>query len=208
MKSLLVAAVFLAFAATCLAAPPGYRLLESTAASVNGEVIFISDVSREACFHRCGAVPGQPAAELSLAEARQKLVADALVLQEQKKLGLGAVDNAALAAMAADIASRMKKCAYRCAAAVSDEGIRDLAYRRLMVRDFLDKSVAVFIDVNDEEVRKEMASRIRAGAPDSELSEEKIRRDLFSEEAAAEIRNWFARAASKSRIMLSPMAEP
>lgn len=208
MKSNFFAAVVLAFAATCLASPPGYRLLESTAASVNGEVVFLSDVSREACFYRCGAVPGQPAVELPLAEARQKLVADVLVLQEQRKLGLGAVDNAALAAMAADIAARMKRCSSRCADAVSDAEMRDMAHRRLMVRDFLDKSVAVLIDVNDEEVRREMSSRMRAGAPDSDLSEEKIRRDLFSEEAVSEIRNWFARAASKSRIVLSPMEEP
>ncbi len=203
---ILITAVLLTLAATCRAAPPGYRLMEATAASVNGEVIFLSDVSREACFYRCGAVPGQPASEIPLPEARRKLVSDALVLQERVKLGLGAVDNAALAAMTAVIESGMKKCLSPCAAADSGEAARGLATRRLMVREFLEKNVAVFINVTDEDVRKEMDVRSRAGAPESELSEAKIRSDLFAEEAAAEIRNWFSRAASKSRIVLSPMA--
>ena len=35
-----------------------YRIYESTAASVNGEVLFVSDVARETCFLRCAAMPG------------------------------------------------------------------------------------------------------------------------------------------------------
>ena len=198
----------MALAETCQGAPSGYRLMEATAASVNGEVIFLSDVSREACFYRCGAVPGQPASEIPLPEARQKLVADVLVLQERVKLGLGGVDNSALATMAAVIESGMKKCLSPCAAAVSGKAARGLADRRLMVREFLEKNIAVFINVTDEDVRKELDVRSRTGAPESELSEAKIRSDLFAEEAAAEIRNWFSRAASKSRIVYSPMAEP
>lgn len=207
-RVLLLPAVFLALSGTSLSAPPGYRLMESAAASVNGEVIFLSDVSREACFYRCGAVPGQPAAEMSLSEARQKLVSDTLVLQERKKLDLGTVDNAAIASEAAEAASRMKKCALSCAAAVSEKEVRDLAARRLMVRDFLVRSVAVFIDVNDEEVRREVEKRSRAGASPPDLSEEKVRKDLYQEKAATEIRNWFSRTASKSRIVLPPLAEP
>ena len=207
-RVLLLPAVFLALSGTSLSAPPGYRLVESAAASVNGEVIFLSDVSREACFYRCGAVPGQPAAQVSLSEARQKLVSDTLVLQEQKKLGLGTVDNAAIASEAAEVASRMKKCASPCAAAVSEKEVRDLVARRLLLRDFLARSVAVFIDVNDEEVRREVEMRTRAGAPPGDLSEEKVRKDIYQEKAATEIRNWFTRAASKSRIVLPPLAEP
>lgn len=206
-KALLLSAFFLAIAKICLAAPPGYRLAEAAAASVNGEVIFLSDVSRESCFYRCGAVSGQPASEVSYADARQKLVSDMLVLQEQKKLGLGTADNSAVASAAAEIESRMRECASPCAAAVSGKEARELAARRLLVRDFLERSVAVFIDVNEEEVRREMEKRKRAGASPADLSEEKIRRILYAEKAAEEIRNWFTRAASKSRIILPPQAE-
>ena len=205
---LLCIAVLLTVAEICQGAPPGYRLVEATAASVNGEVIFLSDVSREACFYRCGAMPGQPASEIPPQEARKKLVADVLVLQERVKLGLAAVDNAAIAAMAAAIEADMKKCSSPCADAVSGEAVRGLAARRLMVREFLEKNVAVFINVTDEDVRKELEMRSRAGAPESELSEAKIRSDLFAEEATTEIGNWFSRAASKSSIVFSLMAEP
>ena len=210
MKRLAPAITLLALlglAGICLAAPPGYRLLEATVASVNGEVIFLSDVKREACFYRCGVVSGLPSTELPLAQARQKLIADVLVLQERKKLGMGTVDNAAIDAMASDIGSGMKKCSSPCATAISGEEVRDLAARRLMLREFLEKSVAVFIVINEEEVRREMALRSRAGHPDVELSEEKVRRELFADEAANEIRNWFSRVTSKSRIVLSPMEE-
>ncbi|MBI5574734.1 MAG: hypothetical protein HY896_00030 [Deltaproteobacteria bacterium] len=206
-RTLLFAAVFLAIAETCIAAPPGYRLIEAAAASVNGEVIFLSDVEREACFSRCGAVPGQPAVELAFADARQRLVSDTLVLQEQKKLGLGGVDNAAIAAAASEIEARMKRCASPCAASVSEKDARELASRRLMVRDFLERSVAVFIDVNEEEVQREIERRSRAGAQPGDLAPEKVRKSLYEAKAADEIRNWFGRAASKSRIVLSPQVE-
>lgn len=206
-RILLLSAAFLMLAETGIAAPPGYKLAEAAAASVNGEVIFLSDVEREACFYRCGAVPGQPAAELSYNDARQKLVSDMLVLQEQRKLGLGTVDNAATAAAAAEIESRMKKCSSPCAASVTGKDARELASRRLLVRDFLARSVGVFIDVNDEEVRREIDRRTRAGEPPAELTEEKVRKKLYEDKAAEEIRNWFSRAASKSRIVLPPPAE-
>jgi hypothetical protein len=207
-RILLSFAVLLALAGAGAAAPEGFRMIESVAASVDGEVIFLSDVEREACFYRCGTVPGQAPRELSLSAAREKLIADTLVLQEQKKLDLGAVDNASLQGAAAEALSRMRTCASPCANAVTGPQVRDLMHRRLLVRDFLERRVAVFIDVNDEEVRKEIEQRSRSGAPPEELSEEKVRKDLFEAEAAAEIRNWFARATSKSRVVLSPLPEP
>ncbi|NJD63508.1 MAG: hypothetical protein FIA93_12405 [Deltaproteobacteria bacterium] len=207
-RALLACAVFLAIAATCRAAPDGYRRIESVAASVDGEVVFLSDVEREACFYRCGTVPGQAPREMTLSRAREMRIADTLVLQEQKKLGLGSVDNAALAAEEAGALSRTRKCASPCAVAVTVAEIHELVQRRLLVRDFLERRVAVFIEVNDEEVRREIALRTRSGAPPEERSEEKVRKDLLREKGAAEIRNWFARATSKSRITLSPLSEP
>jgi hypothetical protein len=188
--------------------PGGYRLIESAVASVNGEVIFLSEVVREACFYRCGMAPAQEAQEMTPSRAREKLIADMLVLQEQRKLGLGGADNAALADAVAQAVSRKAECHSPCAAALSDAEIRDFLQRRIVVRDFLEKRVAVFIEVNDEEVRREIVSRTRAGAVPGDLREEKIRKDLFEEKAATGVRNWFARATSKSRIVLSPLEEP
>lgn len=200
--------VFLLLSGTAAGDPGGYRLIESAAASVNGEVIFLSDVVREACFHRCGMAPGESAREMTLSRAREKLIADVLVLQEQRKLGLGGADNAALADAVAKAAARKAECPSPCAAALSDAEIRDFLQRRIVVRDFLEKRVAVFIEVNDEEVRREIVSRTRAGAVPGDLQEEKIRKDLFEEKAATGVRNWFARATSKSRIVLSPLEVP
>jgi hypothetical protein len=200
--------LFLALSGTCAAAPEGYRAVESVAASVNGEVVFLSDVAREACFYRCGTVPGQAPQELSLSQAREKLIADTLVIQEAEKLGLGMVDNAALSSSTAESLSRTGKCAHACAEGVTEAQVRDLVRRRLMVRDFLEKRIAVFIEVNEEEVRRETAQRSRAGAPPAELSEEAVRKSLYAEKAATELRNWFARSTSRSRIVLSPLSEP
>lgn len=206
--ALLAVAFFVALAGTCAAEPEGYRRIESVAASVNGEVIFLSEVSREICFYRCGAVPGQAGQVISLARARELLVADMLVIQEQKKLGLGEVDNAAIAAATAEPFSRMKSCADPCAAAVTEADVRELVHRRILVRNFLEQRIAVFIEVNDEDVRREIEQRTRSGdAPDGQ-SAETVRKRLYEEKAAAEIRNWFARTTSKSRVVLSPLPEP
>ena len=183
-------------------------MIESATASVNDEVIFLSDVAREACFHRCGMIPGKAAQELSLSGARENLIADALILQEQRKLGLGGPDNAAMAEEVAKAAARKAECASPCAAALSDAEIRDFLRRLTLVREFLEKRVAVFIEVNDEEARREIVRRTRAGAAPGDLQEGKVRKDLFEEKVASGVQSWFARAASKSRIVLSPLEEP
>ena len=201
------AGALLVFAASALAsADDGFRLYDASAASVNGEVIFLSDVDREACFYRCGAFPGDDPAPLTPAQARDKLVADALVLQEQKKLGLGTLDNAALADAAAGTSSRLAACADPCARSVNADAVREFAARRLTVREFLAKRISVFVEVSDDDVANEIRRReSRGGAAD--LSREKVRQELIREEAAREIRNWFDLAASKSRIVLSPLEE-
>ncbi|HEX7523484.1 MAG TPA: hypothetical protein VF357_04740, partial [Candidatus Deferrimicrobium sp.] len=62
-------------------AAEGYQVYESTAASVNGEVLFVSDVVREACFLRCAAMPGTVGEILSPRGVRDRLVLDTLALQ-------------------------------------------------------------------------------------------------------------------------------
>jgi len=198
----------LALSGTAAGEPDGYRLIESAAATVNGEVVFLSDVVREACFFRCGMVPGRAAEEITLSQAREKLIADALVLQEQTKLGLGSADNAAVADAMAKAVQAKEKCSSPCAGGITQKEIRELVLRRFLVRDFLDKRVGVFVEVNDEDVRREIVRRSRSGAPPEDLSEEKVRKELQEEKMAGDIRNWFARATSRSRIGLSPLGEP
>lgn len=204
-----VAGVLLALAASARAsADDGFRLFDATAASVNGEVIFVSDLEREACFYRCGALPGDDAAPMTPAQARDKLIADALVLQEQKKLGLGTPDNAALAGAAAGTLSRLAACADPCARTVGAVAAREFAERRLIVREFLAKRISVFVEVSDEDVETEIHRReSRGGVPRGDLSPEQVRQELFREKAAREIRNWYERAASKSRIVVSPLED-
>ncbi len=189
----------------CAAGPSGYRLVESAAASVNGEVIFLSDVSREACFYRCGMSPGQPPEEMTLSRARERLVADLLVLQDQRKLALGSVDNALVSKAAAEAAARKAACASPCAASLTEAETREFVSRRLLVRDFLERRVAVFIEVGEEEIDREIATRKRKGALPEELERERVRRELFDEKMKSGVQSWFARSASKSRIILSPM---
>lgn len=207
-QAVLAVLVSLLISGTCAGDPGGYRLIESGVASVNGEVIFLSDVVREACFHRCGIFPGMAARELSLSRARDNLIADVLVLQEQKKLDLGGPDNTAMAEAIAKAAARKAECASPCAAALSGAEIRDFLQRRTLVREFLEKRVEVFIEVNDEEARREIVKRTRAGASPDDIREEKVRKELFEEKVTSGLQSWYARAASKSRIVLSPLEEP
>lgn len=200
--------VFLALAGTCAGAPDGYRMIESAAASVNGEVIFLSDIVREACLYRCGMVPGYPPAELTAAQAREKIIADVLVLQEQAKLGLGGADNAVLDNAVARSLSRKAECSSPCAARIGEKEIRDCVRRRFLIRDFLEKRIAVFVEVSDVEVRREIEIRERSGMPPADLDEAKIRKELFERKTSSGVQEWFDRAVSRSRIVVSPLARP
>jgi len=186
----------------------GYRLYEATAATVNGEVLFLSDVVRESCLRACGAFPGDEPVVLSLPEARDRLIKDILVRQEEEKLALGTVDNTALQKAVAGASTAMKSCLLPCAKEVSDEQVRDYVARRLLVREFLRKRISTFVDVKEEDVDREIAHRAaRLGVRPEDVPREAVRKELLEENSAREIRNWFERATSKSSIVLSPLEE-
>jgi hypothetical protein len=184
----------------------GYRVYESTAASVNGEVLFLSDVVREACFLRCAAMPGSEPASVTLQEARERWIADTLVLQEQKKLALGQVDNAVLAAGQRESLARMAACGSPCKADIDPAQIRGWVERKLLVREFLTRRIAVFVEVTDQDVEREHRKRLAAGG-DPGRTEEQVRQELLEAKVTQEERNWYNRTASKARIVLSPMEE-
>jgi len=188
-----------------LAAMDGFLLYEGTLASVNREVLFLSDVRREQCLRRCAAMPGSPREDLSLEEARDRRIADILALQEQGKLLLGQVDNAVLEEQSREAAARMAACASPCREDVSPARVSEWVERRLLIRDFLRRRVSAFVEIKDEEVQKEYRRRLALGEAAEGLSEERIREELLEAEIAREVRNWYSRAASKSTITLSPL---
>jgi len=188
-------------------AAEGYRVYESTAASVNGEVLFVSDVVREACFLGCAAMPGSVEETLSLREARDRLILDTLALQEQRKLLLGAVDNGTLEGYVREAESRMAACSSPCKREIAPGGTREWIRRKLLLRDFFNRRVAVFVDVKRDDVRKELARR--SSSPDNGAvpTRDEVREEMLEARIAEEIRNWQTRAASKSRVILSPMGD-
>jgi hypothetical protein len=190
-------------------APSSYRLVDATSASVNGEIIFLSDVVREACFERCGALPAEEAESgVSLSEARKKLIYNRLILQEQRKLSLGAVDNEALAAAVSGVTARMGRCADPCAKAIGEADIRAFVSDRALVAGFLDKRVSVFIEVPDEEVQRAIGQRAATEGKDPEsYSEDAVRAELRREKSSLEVRNWYYKAAANARIFLSPLED-
>jgi len=188
-------------------AAEGYRVYESTAASVNGEVLFVSDVVREACFLGCAAMPGSVEETLSLREARDRLILDTLALQEQRKLLLGAVDNGTLEGYVREAESRMAACSSPCKREIAPAGTREWIRRKLLLRDFFNRRVAVFVDVKRDDVRKEIARRSSSPDNDAVPTREEVREEMLEARIAEEIRNWQTRAASKSRVILSPMGD-
>ncbi|MGA7104168.1 MAG: hypothetical protein WBX49_02375 [Candidatus Deferrimicrobiaceae bacterium] len=186
----------------------GYRLYEATAATVNGEVLFLSDVVRESCLRACGAFPGEEMVMLTLPEARDRLIAEILVRQEEEKLALGTIDNTALQKAVAGALAAMESCPFPCAREVSGEQVRDYAARRLLVREFLRKRVSAFVDVKEEELERAVQRRAsRSGVRPEDVPREAVRKELLEERSAREIRNWFDRATSKSKILLAPLEE-
>jgi len=188
-------------------AADGYKIYESTAASVNGEVLFLSDVAREACFLRCAAMPGSAEEILSAREARDRLILDTLALQEQRKLLLGTVDNVVLEESAREAESRMAACSSSCKQEIAPGETREWIRRKLLLRDFFNRRVAVFVEVKDEDVKKELARRSSAPGNGADLTWERVRKEMLEARISQEIRNWQTRAASKSKLILSPMEE-
>jgi len=191
----------------CILAAGGYEFYEGTAATVNKEVLFLSDVIREQCFHRCAAMPGSREEDLSLQDARNRLISDTLALQEQKKLALGQVDNAVLAEQAREAVRRMEECPSSCREGISPQQISEWVRRKLLIRDFLRRRIAVFVEIKEEEARKEYQRRLEQGEAGPGLTVEKVRQELLKEKIDREVRNWYDRAASKSSITLSPLEE-
>ena len=185
----------------------GFQVYETTAASVNGEVLFVSEVAREACFLRCAAMPGTGEEILSLPAARDRLILDTLALQEQRKLLLGTVDNAVLEGTAREAESRMDACPFPCKREIAPGETREWIRRKLLLRDFFDRRVAVFVEVKDDDVRKELARRSSVAGNGPERTFEEVREAMRGARIAEEIRNWQSRAASKSRLILSPMED-
>jgi len=188
-------------------ATEGYRVYESTAALVNGEVLLVSDVVREACFLGCAAMPGTGEEILPLREARDRLILDTLALQEQRKLLLGAVDNATLEGYAREAESRMAVCSTPCKREIPMGETREWIRRKLLLRDFFNRRVAVFVEVKSDDVRRELARKPSAPGNGAKPTEEQVRDEMRDARIAQEIRNWQTRAASKSRIILSPMED-
>jgi hypothetical protein len=188
-------------------AADGYRLYESTAAAVNGEVLFVSDVAREACFLRCAAMPGTAEEIMSARETRDLLILDTLALQEQRKLLLGSVDNVTLTGYAREAESRMAACSSPCKREIVAGETREWIRRKLLLRDFYNRRVAVFVEVKDDDVRKELARRASAPGHGATPTEEQVRDEMRDARIATEIRNWQSRAASKSRLILSPLED-
>ena len=188
-------------------AAEGYRAYESTAASVNGEVLFVSDVGRETCFLRCAAMPGTEEEILSLREARDRLILDTLALQEQRKLLLGAVDNAVLEGYAREAESRMAACSSPCKGEIAPGETREWVRRKLLLRDFFNRRVAVFVEVKGDDVRRELALRSSPPGNGEEAAWEQVREEMLEARIALEIRNWQTRAASKARVILSPLED-
>jgi hypothetical protein len=203
--SILLVLLFLSPAAA--RAAEGYRVYESTAASVNGEVLFVSDVAREACFLGCAAMPGTGEEILSLRDARDRLILDMLALQEQRKLLLGAVDNVTLEEYVREAESRMAACSSPCRREIAPGETREWIRRKLLIRDFFNRRVAVFVDVKRADVRREVERRSASPGNDAVPTREEVREEMLNARIAQEIRNWQTRAASKSRIVISPMED-
>jgi hypothetical protein len=101
-------------------------------------------------------MPGSEPETLALPEVRDRLITDTLVIQEQKKLALGQVDNGVLLGYAKEAAARMAACGSPCSADIRPEDTRAWVERKLLIRDFFTRRVGMFAEVGDEEVDREV----------------------------------------------------
>ena len=117
------------------------------------------------------------------------------------------VDNVTLERVARESESRMAACPSPCRREITPGETREWIRRKLLLRDFFNRRVAVFVDVKDDDVRKELARRSSVPGNTAEPTLEQVRGEMRDARIAQEIRNWETRAASKSRLILSPMED-
>jgi hypothetical protein len=152
-------------------------------------------------------MPGTKEEILTARGARDRLVLDTLGLQEQRKLLLGTVDNVTLEGYAREAESRMAACSSPCKREFSPGETREWIRRKLLLRDFFNRRVAVFVEVKDDDVRRELALRSSPPGNGEEAAWEQVREEMLEARIALEIRNWQTRAASKARVILSPLED-
>ena len=184
-----------------------FLYFEGTAATVNKEVIFLSDLFFEQCLLRCGVLPESLAEELSLHEVRERLITDMMALQEREKLVLGQVDDVELAEQVRKAEAKLALCESSCGRSISGVWLAKWVERKLVIRGFLHDRVGIFVDVSEEDVRKELERMAAHTGTAAGLSADEVRRKIKEEKIAKEVRNWRMRAASKATITLSPLEE-
>ena len=177
---------------------------EGSAATVNKEVIFFSEIVFEQCLLRCGALPETHQKEFSLSETRERLIEEMLAIQEHEKLGLGQIDNVVFAEQLAEVEAKLASCGSTCRQDISEERLAKWLERKLVIRNFLYNRVELFVDVSEEDVRKELDRRAHGGFA-ADLSADEVRQEIREEKIARETQNWRTRAASRATITLSPL---
>jgi len=101
----------------------------------------------------------------------------------------------------------MEACPSACKREVAPGETREWIRRKLLLRDFFNRRVAVFVEVKADEVRKELARRSPSPGSGARPTWEEVRDEMLGVRIAEQIRNWQTRAASKSRIVRSPMED-
>jgi len=63
------------------------------------------------------------------------------------------------------------------------------------------------VDVKRDDVRKELERKSSSPGNGAVPTREEVREEMLEARVAEEIRNWQTRAASKSKVILSPMED-
>jgi hypothetical protein len=101
----------------------------------------------------------------------------------------------------------MAACPSPCKREITPGETREWVRRKLLLGDFYNRRVAVFVEVKDDEVAREFARRSSAPGTGEKPTLEQVRGEMLAARIAQEIRNWQTRAASKSRLILSPLED-
>jgi len=98
------------------------------------------------------------------------------------------VDNGTLEGYVREAESRMAACSSPCKREIAPAGTREWIRRKLLLRDFFNRRVAVFVDVKRDDVRKELARR--SSSPDNAAvpTREEVREEMLEARIEEEIR--------------------
>jgi len=198
-------------AVLCIALPAGAELIDRILASVNNDVITLSDLRQAMAFNSTFSPARENARKLE-AETLEGLINRRLLLQEAYRLRYAEVSDQEAAAEAAKLKDRLgSEQAFRdflAATALTEAKLERMLGERLLVERFVEKKIGLYARVSRDEAQQYYSDHARefSGKRFPEVQKQ-ITAFLAGQKTRQQLDQYLADLHSRSDIRMNPLGE-